>query len=39
VSIDWETFFAKFDEKGLAFEEHTADGEISRFCKIIRKPR
>lgn len=40
-SIDWQTFFEKFDENDLAFlyEEHTTGGEMSRFCKFIRKPR
>ena len=39
--IDWEGFFDKFDQEDLAFlyQEHTIDGETSRFCKFIRKPR
>lgn len=39
--IDWEGFFAKFDQEDLAFlyQEQTSDGETSRFCKFIRKPR
>jgi hypothetical protein len=39
--VDWEGFFQKFDEEKLAFlyQEETRDGETSRFCKFIRKPR
>src|SRR5918912_1600281 len=37
--ISWEEFFAKFDEKKLAFlyQEQTKDGEESRFFKLIRR--
>jgi hypothetical protein len=40
-TIEWDDFFAKFDESGLAFlyQEQTADGELSRFCKFVNKPR
>lgn len=35
--LSWDEFFAKFDEKRLAFlyQEETADGGTSRFCKFI----
>ena len=38
-SIDWDTFFTKFDESHLAFlyQETTADGKPSRFCKFVRR--
>lgn len=37
--ISWDDFFRKFDESGLAFlyQEHTADGKDSRFCKLIAR--
>ncbi len=37
--ISWEDFFQKFDEANLAFvyQEHTADGKESHFCKFIRR--
>lgn len=39
--VDWDGFFKKFDQEELAFlyQEKTGDGETSRFCKFIRKPR
>jgi hypothetical protein len=35
--ISWDDFFAKFDEERLAFlfQEKTAGGKESRFCKLI----
>lgn len=35
--IDWESFFEKFDEESLTFlyQEETADGDVSRFCKFV----
>jgi hypothetical protein len=35
--ISWDDFFEKFEEANLAFlyQEHTADGKISRFHKFI----
>jgi hypothetical protein len=37
--IDWDTFFAIFDENGLALleQEKTADGRMSRFSKFVRR--
>ena len=37
--IDWDEFFEKFEEKDLAFlyQEKTADGETSRFCKFVSR--
>jgi hypothetical protein len=37
--IDWDEWFRTFDENGLAFvyQEHTADGALSRFSKIVRR--
>ncbi|MGZ4485381.1 MAG: hypothetical protein ACXV4A_14885 [Actinomycetes bacterium] len=37
--ISWDEFFKEFDEKQLAFlyQERTADGEISRFNKFVRR--
>ncbi len=37
--ISWEEFFAKFDEKNLAFlyQEHTSSGEESRFFKLVSR--
>jgi hypothetical protein len=39
--IEWNEFFQKFDESGLEFlyQDRTEDGEISRFCKFVNKPR
>ncbi|WP_404308503.1 hypothetical protein [Neorhodopirellula lusitana] len=38
-TIAWEDFFAKFDEAELAFlhEDKTSQGDLSRFCKFIRR--
>ena len=35
--IEWEEFFDKFDERGLAlvYQEKTASGEVSNFNKLI----
>jgi hypothetical protein len=40
-AISWDAFFDKFDEENLAFlyQEETDDGETSRFCKFVSKPR
>jgi len=37
--ISWDEFFKKFDEKKLAFlyQEHTANGEESRFFKLVSR--
>jgi hypothetical protein len=37
--ITWDDFFAKFDCANLAmvYQEETADGEISRFCKFVNR--
>jgi hypothetical protein len=37
--ITWEEFFDKFDEKNLTFlyQDETADGEVSRFFKLIKE--
>lgn len=37
--ISWDEFFEKFDAAGLAFlyQEHTAEGEISRFSKFVHQ--
>jgi hypothetical protein len=37
--ISWDDFFAKFDEKGLAFlhQDQTSGGEESRFCKFVSR--
>ncbi len=39
MTITWEAFFTKFDERGLAFlfQEKTAEGELSRFWKLVRR--
>jgi hypothetical protein len=39
--IEWDQFFEKFDESDLAFlyQDETADGETSYFCKFVRKPK
>ena len=35
--LDWDAFFETFDGEELAFvyQEKTADGETSRFCKFV----
>jgi hypothetical protein len=35
--INWESFFAKFDEEELDFlyQDETAGGKTSRFCKFV----
>jgi hypothetical protein len=37
--VDWDPFFKTFDDRGLAFvyQEHTSDGQLSRFNKFIRR--
>ncbi len=37
--IDWDDWFAKFDESGLAFlyQERKASGEDSTFFKLVRR--
>ena len=37
--ITWDEFFAKFDEKNLAFlyQDKTAGGEESRFFKLVSR--
>ena len=37
--ITWDEFFEKFDESGLSFiyQEKTASGRPSRFCKLVDK--
>ena len=37
--IDWDEFFRKFDEAGLAFlyQDRTSDGKTSRFHKFVRR--
>lgn len=37
--ISWEAFFDKFDQEALAFlyQERTADGQPSRFFKLVRR--
>jgi hypothetical protein len=39
--IDWEDWFAKFDEQDLDFvyQEHKADGSDSTFFKLVRRQR
>jgi hypothetical protein len=39
--ISWDEFFKKFDEKKLAFlyQEHTANGEESRFFKLVSRDK
>lgn len=38
-AIDWDEFFRKFDESGLAFlhQDRTKDGKLSRFHKFVRR--
>ena len=37
--ISWDEWFRAFDENGLAlvYQEHTADGEESRFNKLVSR--
>jgi hypothetical protein len=37
--IDWDEWFAKFDENNLAFlyQEHKASGEDSTFFKLVNR--
>jgi hypothetical protein len=37
--VDWDSFFRTFDDRQLAFvyQDRTADGEVSRFNKFIRR--
>lgn len=37
--LSWEDFFAKFEEANLAFlyQEETADGDVSRFSKLVSR--
>jgi hypothetical protein len=37
--VEWEPFFATFDDRGLAFvyQEQTSDGSTSRFNKFVRR--
>lgn len=37
--LDWDEFFRKFDESKLAFlyQEKTADGKLSRFCRFVHR--
>jgi hypothetical protein len=39
VEISWDDFFEKFEEKQLAlvYQEHTADGELSNFNKLVHR--
>ena len=39
--ISWEEWFDAFDENGLAlvYQEQTADGEQSRFNKLVSRER
>jgi hypothetical protein len=38
-TIEWDEFFEKFEEEGLAFlyQEQTADGSRSRFFKLVQR--
>ncbi len=38
-AIDWDDWFAKFEESELAFlyQEHKASGEDSTFFKLVRR--
>lgn len=38
-AITWEEFFEKFEESDLAlvYQEHTADGGESRFCRFVSR--
>jgi hypothetical protein len=37
--VDWEEFFATFEDRKLAFlhQDRTADGQLSRFFKFVRR--
>ncbi len=37
--ISWDEFFQKFEEKELAFlyQDRTATGKTSRFCKLVNR--
>ena len=37
--LEWDEWFAKFDESGLAFvyQEHKADGSDSTFFKLVNR--
>lgn len=37
--IDWDTFFETFEDRQLAFlhQDKTADGNVSRFFKFVRR--
>jgi hypothetical protein len=37
--ISWDEFFAKFDQEKLAliYQDETADGEQSYFCKFVNR--
>ncbi len=37
--IDWDAFFAAFEENGLAFvyQDETKEGEESRFSKLVSR--
>ena len=39
AAIEWEDFFATFDEKRLAFlyQDKTEDGKVSRFFKFVNR--
>ena len=39
--IAWEEWFAKFERSKLAllYQEQTADGERSNFCKMVRREK
>jgi len=39
--ISWDEWFEKFDENGLAltYQEKTAEGEPSRFNKLVKRER
>lgn len=38
-SIDWDTWFDAFEKNELAFlhQDQTADGEVSRFSKLVAR--
>ncbi len=39
--IDWEEWFRQFEDRSLAFlyQDRAANGELSRFFKLIRRPQ
>jgi hypothetical protein len=39
IEISWDDFFEKFDDKELAlvYQEHTADGQLSNFNKLVSR--